>query len=80
MGCHNHIKHIIGEAISEIAPKIGAKDLSSEKKGILTQDIFDRLADKYSSETTYARTQSIDLQLKADVARELPHALNRLTN
>jgi len=78
MSSHNYIKRIIEEALEEMLAKHEKKD-HKEYKEALRDHIFSRLADKYSNETIYARTQSIDLQLKADVVRELRPAMDHLS-
>jgi len=77
MSEHNYIKRIIEEALEEILAKHEKKD-HKEYKEALRDHIFSLLADRYSNETMYARTQSIDLQLKADVIREVRPAMEYL--
>ncbi|MCP4653192.1 MAG: hypothetical protein GY858_07405 [Candidatus Omnitrophica bacterium] len=76
---HNHIKNIITEAIGHALSKNNTS-CDSKFESALVDCIFNRIADKYCNETTYARTQSIDLQLKADVIRELPTAMIEVKN
>ena len=78
MSSHNYIKRIIEEALEEMLAKHEKKD-HKEYKEALRDHIFSRLADKYSNETMYARTQTVDLQLKADVVRELRPAMEHLS-
>ena len=77
MSEHNHIKQIIEEALDSMLVNDVKKE-HREYRAALRDHIFARLADKYSNETVYARTQSIDLQLKVDVARELRPAMDHL--
>jgi hypothetical protein len=77
MSEHNYIKRIIEEALEEILARHEKKN-HKEYKEALRDHIFSRLADKYTNETMYARTQTVDLQLKADVIRELRPAMDHL--
>lgn len=77
MSGHNYIKRIIEETLEEMLVR-HEKINHKEYKDALRDHIFSLLADKYTNETMYARTQSVDLQLKADVIRELRPAMERL--
>ena len=76
---HNYIKHIIEETLEDILSRETKRTDHDTYKNALRDHIFGLLADKYVNETMYARTQSIDLQLKADVVRELRPAINHLS-
>jgi chemotaxis methyl-accepting protein methylase len=78
MSSHNYIKRIIEEALEEMLAKHEKKDHKAYRDA-LRDHIFSLLADKYTNETMYVRTQTIDLQLKADVVRELRPAMDHLS-
>ena len=77
MSGHNYIKRIIEEALEEMLARHEKKNHKAYKEA-LRDHIFSRLADKYTNETMYARTQTVDLQLKADVIREFRPAMEHL--
>ena len=71
---HNHILKIIEETLNQLLEK-SHPDKDAAYKSSLRDYIFTLLSEKYSNDTTYARTQTIDLQLKADIVRELGAAI-----
>jgi hypothetical protein len=74
---HNYILKIIEETLDDMI-RSDKQTYGSIDKKKLCDYIFTLLADKYSNNTVYARTQTIDLQLKADVIRELGPAIEHL--
>ena len=78
MDTHNYIRNIILEVIDRNLAS--NKDIcqSQQYRSNIENWILERLLPKYqqvSSDTVYIRTQSIDYQLKIDVALELDKAI-----
>lgn len=78
MDKQNYIKNIIDEVLNDLIKKNERISKSSQGVSAIKDFVLERIMPKYEdviADTMYGRTQSIDFQLKVDVAKELTYAI-----